>query len=67
MPRSVRPNVTPYIDNKDTGYLLIVSLAEVQNQNEIKCFILYLFPDYLCNVALFLVFQCAFLSSLEAI
>lgn len=61
MPWPVRPNMTPYIDNKETGYLFIVSLAEMQNQNVIKCFIIYLFPNYLCNVAQFLVFQCAFL------
>lgn len=56
MPWPVRPNVTSYIDNKETGYLLIVSLAEVQNQNKSKCLIIYLFPNYLCDVAQFLVF-----------
>lgn len=61
MPWSVRPKISPYIDNKETGYLLIVSLAEMQNQNEIKSFIIYLFPNYLFNVTQFLVFQCAFL------
>lgn len=58
---SARPNVTPlgHIDNKETAYLLIVSSAKVQ-KNQIKCSIIYSFPNSLCNIPQFLVFQGVF-------